>query len=147
MERLELLLPLANLVLELDELAVAELRRAFEVARALGALVVRGQGLPPLLGFAHRGDERLLDFPAALEGIGLLAQLGDLGLDGLEALGARRVALLLERLALDLELGALALELVELLRHRVDLHAHATRCLVDEIDRLVGEEAVGDVAM
>ena len=42
---------------------------------------------------------------------------------------------------------ALALELVELLGHRVDLHAHAARGLVDQVDRLVGQEAVGDVAV
>ena len=40
-----------------------------------------------------------------------------------------------------------ALDLVELGRHRVDLHAELRRRLVDEVDGLVREEAVGDVAV
>jgi hypothetical protein len=36
---------------------------------------------------------------------------------------------------------------VELLRHRVDLGADRRARLVDEVDRLVGQEAVGDVAV
>ena len=55
--------------------------------------------------------------------------------------------LLAQRLALDLELDAAALELVELDRHRVDLHAQPRGRLVDEVDRLVGQEAIGDVAI
>ncbi len=40
-----------------------------------------------------------------------------------------------------------ARDLVQLGRHRVDLGAQARGGLVDEVDRLVGEEPVGDVAM
>ena len=40
-----------------------------------------------------------------------------------------------------------AVEFVELLGLRIDLHAQARRRLVDEVDRLVGQEAVGDVAV
>ena len=49
--------------------------------------------------------------------------------------------------ALDLELHDPALDRIQLLRHRVDLDAEPRRCLVDQIDRLVGQEAVGDVAI
>ena len=59
----------------------------------------------------------------------------------------RVVRLLAQRLALDLELDAPPLELVDLDRHRVDLHAQPRGRLVDEVDRLVGQEAVGDVAV
>ena len=57
------------------------------------------------------------------------------------------VLLLAQRLALDLELDAPALELVELDGHRVDLHPQPAGGLVDEVDGLVGQEAVGDVAV
>ena len=57
------------------------------------------------------------------------------------------VGLLAQGLALDLELDAPALELVELDGHRIDLHPEARRRLVDEVDRLVGQEALGDVAV
>src|SRR2546427_5863028 len=48
------------------------------------------------------------------------------------------------RSTLDLELHDAALDLVDLLGHRVDLHPDAGRRLVHEVDRLVGQEAVGD---
>ena len=38
-------------------------------------------------------------------------------------------------------------DFVELRRHRVDLHAQLRRRLVHEVDRLVGQEAIGDVAV
>ena len=38
-------------------------------------------------------------------------------------------------------------DFVELGRHRVDLHAQLRRRLVHEVDRLVGQEAIGDVAV
>ena len=41
----------------------------------------------------------------------------------------------------------LAREVVELGGHRVHLGAHCRAGLVDEVDRLVGEEAVGDVSV
>ena len=64
-----------------------------------------------------------------------------------EPLLRRLVALLAQRLALDLELHDPAFELVELGRHRVDLHPQLRRRLVDEVDRLVGQEPIGDVAV
>ncbi len=39
------------------------------------------------------------------------------------------------------------MELVELGRHRVHLGAQLRRRLVDEVDRLVGQESVGDVTV
>ena len=55
--------------------------------------------------------------------------------------------LLLERAALDLELDDAAVELVDLLGLRFRLHAEPRRRLVHQVDRLVGEEAVGDVTV
>ena len=77
----------------------------------------------------------------------LLLQLGELLL-GLREPRARRLVLLLhEPLPLDLELGDPAADLVHLGRHRVDLDAEPARRLVHEVDRLVRQEAVGDVAV
>jgi hypothetical protein len=49
--------------------------------------------------------------------------------------------------AIDLELHDPAVDVVELLRLRLHLHADARRGFVDEVDRLVREKAVGDVAV
>ena len=48
---------------------------------------------------------------------------------------------------LDLQLLDAALDLVDLGRHGGELDGHARRGLVDQVDRLVGQEAVGDVAV
>ena len=83
----------------------------------------------------------------AVEGAALLLQLGQLALERLLARLGGVVLLLAQRRQLDLELHRAALELVDLLGHRVDLDAQPRRGLVDEVDRLVGQEAVGDVAV
>ena len=57
------------------------------------------------------------------------------------------VGLLAQGLSLDLELDPAPLELVELDGHRVDLHAQPRGRLIDEVDGLVGQEPVGDVAV
>ena len=60
---------------------------------------------------------------------------------------AGRVLLLLQRLLLDLELLDAALDPLDLLGHRVDLDPQPRRGLVHQVDGLVGQEAVGDVAV
>ena len=78
---------------------------------------------------------------------GLLGDVRELLLEGVEARLRRLVALLAQRLALDLQLDPAALQLVELDRHGVDLHPQPARRLVHQVDRLVGQEALGDVAV
>ena len=131
---------------ELGDLAVAQLGRALQIGVALGALGVAVRLLESLLRFADRGDRLLLGLPAGLHLAGALAQVRQLALDRLAARDRRIVTLLLQRVQLDLELLDAALDLVDLGRHRVDLDAEARRGLVDQVDCLVGEEAVGDVA-
>ena len=79
--------------------------------------------------------------------VGLCAQVGELLAQCLQAFLAGAVVLVLERCLLDLELHHAARDRVELLRHRVDLGADHRAGLVDEVDRLVRQEAVGDVAV
>ena len=77
----------------------------------------------------------------------LFLEIGELLLQLLQAVLGGAVGLLLQRLALDLELDDAPVELVEMLGLGVDLHAQPRRRLVDEVDGLVGQEAVGDVAV
>ncbi len=57
------------------------------------------------------------------------------------------VLLLLQRLALDLQLDDPPVEILDLLGLGFDLHPDSARGLVHQVDRLVGQEAVGDVAV
>ena len=79
--------------------------------------------------------------------VGLRLQVGQLLLELRQPVPGGGVGLLAQRLALDLELHDPAGDLVQLGRHRVDLGAQPGRRLVDEVDGLVGQEAVGDVAV
>ena len=141
------LLGLRELALELGDLAVAQLGGALQVGLALGALGVAVRLLEALLELLHAHDRVLLLLPAGLHLGRLLAQVGEVALDRLASGDRGVVLLLLERLALDLELHDAALDLVDLGRHRVDLDAQPRSGLVDQVDRLVGQEAVGDVAV
>ena len=136
-----------DLLLERRQPAVLQLGRLGVVAGALRALDLEAHLLELLLQLAPGEDRLLLLLPVAGEAVLLLLQVGELLLELLQPFLRRLVGLLPQRLALDLELHDPALDLVELRRHRVDLHAQARRRLVDEVDRLVGQEAIGDVAI
>ena len=95
-------------------------------------------------GALHGG---LLGLPDLFEVGELALEPGQRLLELLEALLRGLILLLLERLALHLELDDAPLEAVHLLGLGVDLHADARGRLVDQVDRLVRELAVGDVAV
>ncbi len=75
------------------------------------------------------------------------AELAELFVERLQALLRGFVAFLLERLALHLELHDAPVEPVDLLGLGVDFHADARRRLVDQVDGLVGQLPVRDVAV
>ena len=125
----------------------AQLGGAGEVTGARGALLL-GLGVVNLaLEVLHLVDGALLVLPLGLHAVELLARGGDLLAKGLEALLARGVLLLHEGLLLDLHLRELAVHRVDVGGHAVELHAQAARRLVHEVDGLVGQEAVRDVAV
>ena len=85
--------------------------------------------------------------PLRAHGVGLGAQVGELAAQLVEPGPARRVLLLRERGLLDLQPRHLAGDLVERRGHRVDLGAQPGAGLVDEVDGLVGQEPLGEVAV
>ena len=64
-----------------------------------------------------------------------------------QPLAGMRVGFLEQRLALDFQLHDAALDFVDFDGQRIDLHAQGGRGFVDQVDGLVRQEAVGDVAM
>ena len=109
----------------------------------LGALGLHAQLVDLALDLADAVERLLLARPARGELVAALLRLGEVALDRLAPL----LRLLAHRGELDLELAHAALGLVELERRRVDLHAQAGPGLVDEVDRLVGQLPVRDVAV
>ena len=92
-------------------------------------------------------SDGLLGLPDFLEVRVFLLQAAQRFLERLEALLRGLVILLLQRHLFDAQLDDAPLELVHLLGLGVDLHADARAGLVDQVDGLVRQLAVGDVAM
>ena len=139
-----------ELLLELGDRAVLELGGAAEVGLALRALEPRSCACSSCSWSSatrrRRSPSRAATRRASRPSCSFT--LGDLALELLAASrGAWRPSSSLERLLLDLELHDVPLDLVDLGRHGVDLHAEPRGRLVDQVDRLVGQEAVGDVAV
>ena len=65
----------------------------------------------------------------------------------LQPLLARRILLFLQRLPLHLVLHDLALDHVDFRRHGIELDLQTRRRFVDQIDRLVRQKSIADVAM
>ena len=140
-------LGLVQLRLQRRQLAVLNLGNLLQAA---GALQRRHFRLEPIDVFLDMGGAlhgRLFRLPDFFQ-IGVFArQLVDLLFQHGEPFPRSLVLFLLHRLALDLELNQPAVELVHALRLGIDLHLDAGSGLVDEIDGLVRQEAVGDVTM
>ena len=136
-----------QLPLKLRQLAILQLGHLVELAFALQP---RDLCLDPVDFFLdvrrtqHGGFFRFPDFLQI--GI-LLLQLDQFFLDQSKALFGSLILLALHRLALDLELDHPPFEFVHDFRLGVDLHLDPRGRLVDQIDRLVRQETVGDVAM
>ena len=131
--------PLVQLVLHVDEL----------LGLLLGELVDRDAGPQA----EHLGDGFLVDLVEQVDAVGAhLGLLGGLLLEQRLLLVAQASGLL-EALLLDggllglLHFDELLLDLAQIGRGRHPLQAQAAAGLVDEVDRLVGQEAVGDVAV
>ena len=145
--RLERGLGLLNLLLQTRNHGVAQLGRTTQIAVTRRTLLL-ALGLVELaLELLHMVDGVLLVEPAGLLHVELFLDLGDLLAQRLQALLGGIVGLLHERLLLDLQLGELTRGGVDLDRHAVELHAQAACGLIDQVDGLVGQEAVGDVAI
>ncbi len=138
---------LLEVLLEARQRPVADLRRLAKVSLLRRLLGLEARLLDLLLEGADAADGLLLLLPVGLHGRRTLLQVGGLPLDLAEALLRGLVLLLLQRRSLDLELDQLAVDLVDLGRKGVDLDAQVARGLVHEVDGLVGEEAVRDVAV
>ena len=145
--RLERSLGILNLLLQTRNHGVAQLGRTPQVAVARRTLLF-ALGLVKLsLELLHVVDGVLLVEPAGLLHVELFLDLGNLLAQSLQTLLGGVIGLLHERLFLDLQLGELTRGGVDLDRHAVELHAQAACGLIDQVDGLVGQEAVGDVAI
>ncbi len=105
------------------------------------------QGFHLLLQIAYTRNRTALLLPAGAQAVDLLLERRKLALDHVKPRQAVGIRLALEGGALDFERSRFALQLVDFRRHTTDLNGQRGSGFVDQIDSLVGQEAVGDVAM
>ena len=89
----------------------------------------------------------LFQFPLAAQVGQLAAQLGHLLLDFAALLGGVLLGLVGQLAVGQFQLHQPSLHLVDLVRHALQLHRQPAGRLVHQVDGLVGQEAVGDVAV
>ncbi len=140
-------LDLGELLLQPRDHPVGELTRALVLALALGRGQLVARLVELLLEAGGRAELVLLGLPPGGDRRRALLEIGQLLLQADQPVARGGIGLLLERLGLDLEPHDLAVDRIELFRLRIDLHAQARAGLVDQVDRLVGQEPVGDVAV
>ena len=138
---------LLQLALQLGDAAVANLGGLHQIAFAGCALLFGLRGFE--VGFERLDvlDDVLFVLPFGLALRQCILSVGDFLAQMLKAFAADLVRLLHKRLLLDLHLGELALRQIDLFGHAVDLDAQTAGCLVHEVDGLVGQETIGDVAV
>ena len=132
-----------DFLLQFLQFAVANLRHLGIVALAFCPFSLEAQLLHLLSRLLHAVYLCLLAFPFGAEVVLLFAQFGNILVELCDLL---RVVLALDGLALDFELCPLARDVVEFLGHGVAFHAQFCGSLVHQVDGLVGQETVADIA-
>ena len=129
------------------DLAVLDLPGLGEVAEALGLSEIGAQAIQGLAGLGGGAELVLLRLPLGGHLVGLELQVVEFDFQLFQAVLGGGVGFALQRLALDLQLHQAAVDLVQRLGLGVHRHADAAGGFVHQVDGLVGQEAVGDVAV
>ena len=129
------------------ELAVLQLGDLVEVVLALGFFDCE-PGLFDLgFDFCEFFESAGFGLPLGLQGRALVLGFREFLLEFLQTIARRLIGLTLEGLALDFQLHHAPIDLVDLDRHRFLLGAQLGCRFIDQVDRLVGQESIGDVTL
>ena len=135
-----------KLAAQVGQGAVFQLGGPVEVIAALGLLHLQGHLLDLLLDGAEGINGALFLLPLGIEAALLLRQLGQLPLELLKPVAAGRIGFAGQGEFFHLQLQDAAIEFIDLLGLGGDLHLEPGRRFIHQVDRLIGQEAIGDVA-
>ena len=138
---------LLQLLFRFGQIAVLQLRGLFEIVTLFGRFNIAVDLLDAFAQLLHAADSVLLIFPLGLHGVERFALFGQFLLQLRQPRLGKLVVLVLERCFLDLHLDDLAVDDVQLGRHGVHFRADHGAGLVNEVDSLVRQETVGDIAV
>src|SRR5699024_10156367 len=123
---------------------IPKLGYLFVVTLAFGLFCFITRGFDGLFEIACFLDELSFLIPLRLHSVALLFQIRQLFINALD-LGFGIVAL--QGFAFNLQLAYLSLNAVQFFGHRVDLQAQPRGCLINQVDSLIGQKALGDVTV
>ena len=123
------------------------MRSPLQIATTGGHLLVITELIKLLLQLLHVRDRLAFLLPARSQSVGPFANPRQLFFNGGQPFFGIRIVLTHQRLALDFELHDLALKLIDFLRQRVDFNAQARGGFVDQVNRFVRKESIGNVAI
>ena len=138
---------LLQLLFRFGQIAVLQLRGLFEIVTLFGRFNIAVDLLDAFAQLLHAADGVLLVFPFGFHGVERFALFGQFLLQFRQPRLGKFIVLVFERCFLNLHLDDLAVDDVQLGRHGVHLRADHGARLVDEVDGLVRQETVGDVAV
>ncbi len=136
-----------QLLFQFRDQAIGQFTRTLELAVALSAAQFATGIVELFLEVSRLAKLVFLGLPARREGGGLLFEITKFLLEFDKPVLRGGIRLLFQGFRLDLETDHLAVDTVEFLRFGIDLHAQPRRRLVHEVDGLVRQEAVRDVAV
>jgi len=140
-------LDLGEFLFKLGNPAIGQFSRALIFAAALRVGEFDAQRIEFALELLRVRQLTLFRAPARSQGRRLLLEIGKFLLQRLQAALRAGIAFLLQRFLLDLEPDDFPVHRIELFRLGIDLHLQPRRRFVHQVDGLVGQEAVGDVAV
>ena len=129
------------------EFAIADFSDFREFAGAFEALLFGLQLVDFAFNLANARYGIFLDLPLGLQRIRFFAQRGEFFLDFCEALARMRVGFFRERLTLDFDVENFPLDFVDFGGQGIKFHAQASGGFIDQVDGLIGEKAIGDIAL
>ena len=138
---------LLQLLFRFGQIAVLQLRSLFEIVTLFGRFNIAVDLLDAFAQLLHAADCVLLVFPFGFHGVERFALFGQFLLQLRQTRLGKLVVLVLERCFLNLHLDDLAVDDVQLGRHRVHFRADHGAGLVNEVNGLVRQETVGDIAV
>ncbi len=136
-----------QLLFQIGNLAVLDFGGLRQIAAPLRLFEFNLRLFQLRLNHADGVDGGFFILPLGGERLGFVLEVGGFLVNELEPFLARGVLFLGQRRALDFQLQNLTVELVQFRRLGIQLHLDARRRLVHEVNRLVRQKPVGDVAM
>ncbi len=138
---------LLQLRFQLGQLAVSQPGCLLQIGTALSLLNLQLGLLDPLLLFANCLDRIPFQLPMGFHTVALLLEFGQFLLQLAQPLLGSLILLFLQRLALDLQLHDSAVYLVQFRWLAVYLHAEPRGRLIYQVNGLIREEPVANVAV